>query len=305
MIDPPRWTAEQIAAECEQATAVFRKQRLDEPLEKYLEFFEQYQGSVEELLEKTVDLTNLDDAATDVLTNKVLLEAFRYLAGPPISEDDLKTVAEARSLVAGRLRKDAAVVQRILNVIRVGLDRRRFPWVQERREPTEPEKLVAIIASAALMATQRVGTQRRSIGKRALEGAAAAALCGIGFAAVSPRHVRTHVDAPEAGQFCSEAMYGDRKADFIVRLWDHRVLPIECKASNSEINSLKRVNNDAAAKAEAWRVDFGDTQVVPAAVLSGVFKPAHLVSAQLRGLTLFWGHDLKPMTDWIESTRGR
>jgi hypothetical protein len=303
MIDPPRWSVEELASESEQAKAVFRKERLEEPLEDYLEVFEQYQGNVEELFETTVDLTNLDDTAASILTDKRLLHAFRYLAGPPISEDDLKTVAEAGSLVASRLKKDAEAVRRIVDVIRIGLDRRRFPWVGEDREATESEKLAAIIASSALMATQRTGTQRRSLGKRTLEGLTEGALTGIGFVKVATRKVRTYVDAPDAGQFCGEAYFGERKADFIVRLWDNRVMPIECKASNSEINSLKRVNNDAAAKAEAWRADFGESQVVPVAVISGVFKPANLFSAQTRGLTLFWGHNLKPLTDWIEKTR--
>lgn len=271
MIDPPRWSADELAAEGEQAKAVFRKERLEEPLEDYLKAFEQYQGNVEDLFEATVDLTDVDDTATDILTNKKMLHAFRYLAGPPISEGDLKTVAEANSLVASRLRQDAEAVQRILSVIRIGLDRRRFPWVAEDREPNEAEKTAAIIAAAALMATQHVGTARRSLGKKRLEGLTEGALSGTGFVTVATRKVRTFVDAPDAGQFCGEAYFGERKADFIVRLWDNRVMPIECKASNSEINSLKRVNNDAAAKAEAWRDAFGESQVVPVAVISGVF----------------------------------
>jgi len=303
MINPPKWTAEQLASESEQAKEVFRQQRLKEPLEAYLEVFERSQGSIENLFESTVDLTKLDEAATGILTDEKLLEAFRYLAGPPISEDDLMTVAQAKSLGASRLKKDPDAVQRILIVIRIALDRRRFPWVLEEREPTDSEKLAAILASSALIATQRVGTDRRSTGKRTLEGMTEGALTGVGFAKVSTRKVHTHVDAPEAGEFCAEAEYGERKADFIVRLWDNRVMPIECKASNSEINSLKRVNNDAAAKAEVWRRSFGESQVVPVAVLSGVFKPAHLVRAQSRGLTLFWGHNLRPLTDWIEQTR--
>ena len=49
-------------------------------------------------------------------------------------------------------------------------------------------------------------------------------------------------------------------------------MPLECKASNSATNSYKRVNHEAASKAETWLQDFGRSQVVPAAVLSGVFK---------------------------------
>ena len=49
-------------------------------------------------------------------------------------------------------------------------------------------------------------------------------------------------------------------------------MPLECKVSNSSTNSVKRLNNDAAVKAETWRQDFGTVPIVPAAVLSGVYK---------------------------------
>ena len=49
-------------------------------------------------------------------------------------------------------------------------------------------------------------------------------------------------------------------------------MAIECMISKSAVKSVKRLNNDAAAKAGAWLKDFGTRQVVPAAVLSGVYK---------------------------------
>jgi XamI restriction endonuclease len=75
------------------------------------------------------------------------------------------------------------------------------------------------------------------------------------------------------------------------------------KVSNSSVNSVKRLNNDAAAKAETWRQDFGSTQVVPVAVLSGVYALHNLESAQQRGLTLYWAHRLDDLTRWIDQTR--
>ena len=105
------------------------------------------------------------------------------------------------------------------------------------------------------------------------------------------------------GEFCRESDFGGRKADLIVRLWDGRVLPVECKVSNSSTNSVKRLNNDAAAKAEVWIKEFGTATVIPAAVLSGVFKIHNLENAQARGLTLFWAHRLDAMIDFIEETR--
>jgi hypothetical protein len=232
-----------------------------------------------------------------------LFGAFRYLAGPPISDDDLKTVAEVQSLNASQLRNDPEAVQRIISVVRLGMDRRRFPWVREDRDPMESEKKAAMLASAALMAAQRVATDRRSKVKQSQEGKVSGVLASAGLVAVTKRRVSTLTDAPEPGQFCGESYLGSRKADFLVRLWDHRVMTIECKVSNSATNSVKRLNNDAAAKAEAWIKDFGTRQVVPAAVLSGVYKLHNLQDAQDRGLALFWAHGLKALTDWIATTR--
>lgn len=79
-------------------------------------------------------------------------------------------------------------------------------------------------------------------------------------------------------------------------------MPIECKVSNSSLNSIKRLNNDASAKAESWIRDLGEIQIVPVAVLSGVYGLHSLDDAQRRGLSLFWAHRLTDLTDWIDST---
>ena len=79
-------------------------------------------------------------------------------------------------------------------------------------------------------------------------------------------------------------------------------MAIECKVSNSFTNSVKRLNNDAAAKAVAWISQFGTLGVVPVAVISGVYKLGNLIDAQNSGLTLFWAHDLDQLLDWIKAT---
>ena len=286
-----------------QAIAIFRHERLEEPLEVYLELFEKYQGIFEELLETTVDLSELTQKGAEVLTDGRLLETLRYVAGPPISTDDLKTLAEVGSLNPARLRNDPELMNKIIALILLALDRRRFPWISSRREPTEAEKLASIIASAALIATQRVSTARRHEGKKAQEQRVEDALLAGGFNKVPTRPILHSADAPGLGQFCGESLFGTRKADFIIRLWDQRLMALECKVSNSALNSVKRLNNDAAAKAVAWLVDFGATQVVPAAIISGVYKLMKLQEAQSRGLTIFWSYDLDVMLNWIESTR--
>lgn len=303
MIEPPVWTEEELEAERVLASAAFTKERLEEPLEDYLDAFDEYQGHVEELLETTVDLSDLHTSALEVLSEPRMLEAFRYLAAPPISTDDYKVLADAKSLSRGHLQRTPADVERLVSVVRQVLDRRRFAWVVENREPTEAERSAAVMASAALMAASRTQTSRRTKGKDQQEAAVKAALVQLGFTEVPSRSIPTIALAPGPGEFCGESKLGTRKGDIIVRLWDQRVMPIECKVSNSSTNSVKRLNNDAAVKATSWKEDFGRRQVVPSAVLGGVYKLHNLRDAQDRGLTIFWGHNLKPLIEWIESTK--
>jgi XamI restriction endonuclease len=301
-VAPPEWDAGQLERDRLVSIETFKEQRLQEPLEQYLEAFDTYRGVVEELLETTVDLTELSSTALEVLTDPGLLEALRYLAGPPISTDDLKVLADAR-LSTSALQNDPAMAERVVETVLTALDRRRFPWVREDREPEEAEREAAALASAALMATQRLSNARRSESKTAQEDAVRIALLGAGFRELPTRTMVTLAAAPSEGEFCPESMFGGRKADFVVGLWDGRKLPLECKVSNSATNSVKRLNNDAAVKASQWLREFGTAQTVPAAVLSGVFKRHNLEAAQHSGLALFWAHDLPAMLDWIECTR--
>lgn len=302
MISAPEWTDEQLKTARLAAIEVFRKERMEEPLEQYLEAFDAYQGVIETLLESTVDLAELDSQLIDVVTDKNLLEALRYLPGPPISTDDLKVLADA-SLSPSALRKNPTAAKAIAQIVLNGLDRRRFPWVTERREPTEAERNAAVLASASLMATSRVNTKRRNEGKDQQEGQVIEALAAAGLTQVATREIPVLSAAPGRGEFCAESKLGTRKADIVLGLWDGRVMPIECKVSNSSTNSVKRLNNDAVVKAVSWKNDFGTVQVVPAAVLSGVYKLNNLQDAQKRGLTLFWAHDLSNLVSWIERTR--
>ena len=302
MLDAPKWTADQLEAERAQAIEVFRSRRMEEPLEQYLESFDRYQGVVEDLLETTVDLSDGSRLAS-LTTDRELLQAFRYVSGPPISEDDLKTLAEA-VLTPSRLKKDPRMAERVVAVVMQGLDRRRFPWVKEHWEPNEAQRNAAVLASAALMATQRLATERRTEEKKRQEQEVQDALRAAGMEQEEPRSIGVLSQAPGPGRFCGESLLGDRKADIVVGLWDGRTLPVECKVSNSATNSVKRLNNDAAAKAVHWQDQFGRVQVVPAAMLSGVYKLHTLQHAQEAGLCLFWAHDLERFIHWIEATMG-
>lgn len=304
MKKPPYWTIEELTDCAAAARAAFRDERLQEPLERWKKTFDESRTQFHRLFDE-YNLANPKDLSPEQVADifqQQLGDALRYLAGPPISADDLKVLAEA-SLAPGVLANDAEQAQRILDTIMVAIDPRRFPWVSQDRAPTENEKSAAILASTALLTAQRVSTERRNEGKDLQENAVKDFLVSIGFTEVPVRNIRTLTDAPDFGQFCSETMVGSRKADIPVRLYDGRLMPIECKVSNSSTNSVKRINNDAAVKAGIWHREFGTNQVVPTAVLTGVFKVHNLEQAQHGGLTLFWAHDLGELGKFIESTK--
>ena len=121
------------------------------------------------------------------------------------------------------------------------------------------------------------------------------ALTDLGSKKVAAREIPDIDPAPRAGQFCGESKFGTRKGDIVVRLQDRRGLPIESKVSNSDLNSVKRLNNDAAVKAGNRTRDIGLRRIVPAAVSGGVYNLHNLLDAQDRGATLFRAHDLGPL----------
>jgi hypothetical protein len=302
---PPRWSDDQFEDDRKKSIHIFREQRMQEPLEEYLEAFDASQDAIDTLLESTVDLTTLLDNAVDVLTDADLLPAVRYLAGPPISTDDLRTLAYDASLTPSQLRANPDMARQVMQVILMSVDRRRFPWLGlgENREPTEAERQAAVIATSALLAQRLIMTSRANESKDEQEQAVKDRLVTAGFTEVETRTIHNTSEAPPVGTFCGESQFGERKADIIVRLHDGRIMPIEAKVSNSATNSIKRLNNDAAAKAEKWNTQFGTANVVPAAVLSGVFKLNNLRSAQNANLTIFWAHNLDAMVEFIDSTK--
>ena len=259
---------------------------------------------MKEVLEQTLDLSGLDHAGPELLGEQRKQEVLRYLCGPPLSADDLKLIVKARSLDPGRLGDGTDTVERLISVLRQWHDRRRFPWVEAGRAATDAEKQAAITATTALLAMRCIETLRRTHGSEAQELAVAEALLDVGFEQVGTRKVITLSEEPMPRQFCRECLLGSRKADFVVGLMDRRTMAIECKVSSSAVNSIKRLNNDAAAKASTWRSEFGTSQVVPAAVLEGVYALTNLVDAQDRGLAIFWAHHLDSMIEWIQSTGG-
>lgn len=298
----PRWTAKQLEAEAVRSAATFRTERLA-PTKAWEQHFTRSNERFVALFKELGELApgKISGAALASAYKLNLGEALRYLSGPPISDDDLQVLADVPSLAPGVLVRDKAKLRQVFGIIEKTIDPYRFPWVIERRNPTRNEKAAALLASSVLLAAQRISTARRGYGKAAQETLLKEFLISLKYKEVQSMAITTLVEGPKLGEFCGEAKLGNRKADVILRLNDTRLMPIECKASNSALNSVKRINNDAAAKAAEWLKTFGTHQVVPTAVISGVFKVSNLLQAQEVGLNLFWSHDLKKLGNFLAS----
>lgn len=211
-----RWSLEEFTAGVVAASAAFRRERLSEEPDLYSAYFEDARSAVENLLELTRDL--LDTRTYDTAAVATYTEALRYVGAPPISEDDLATLSDVKRGRWSAAPGSRAVVDTVLQVA----DRHRFPWLVEGRDPTDTERLTAVHATAALIATSRVQAYRRNESKRIQEDLVKRTLDDAGFTEVPSRTVNTSRDFPEPGTYCGESSVGGSKADIVIGIWEDR-----------------------------------------------------------------------------------
>lgn len=299
---PKKWNRQQLENDAGESKAAFRKNRVEEPERLYLDLFEQNYGRVLHVLECTRDLTKLDENMAELLADGYY-DVIRYLAAPPISEDDMYVVAELTSRSAPNKLALPDNVNGILSVIHRNLDVRRFGWISDSRSPTKHERKIALVSTVVLLSTQQAQTSRRTYAKKSQEGALRDYLVEeLRYHEVATRRIDTLLDAPKSLEFCGETDVAGKKADVVIGLGDNRFMCVECKVSNSEVNSVKRLNHETVEKTTHWYHALGTNGVVCAGLLSGVFKVSNLVSAQDDGVSLFWSHNLGALGEFIQST---
>jgi hypothetical protein len=300
-----RWSSEEIFRDVLLAREEFRRRRLGEPLDRYLAAFAELEKANQRLIEQLARLFSdpVDSVfISEILRDEHLKTALRYLGAPPISEDDLETLLGA-TLAWTRIRDDAAAASGVRDIIAQILDPKRFPWVAKGKLPRRGERAAAVLASTVVAASQRVQTSRRTDERQILVGAVRGVLVGMGMREVSVRRIENLLrDAPKPGEFTAPCVLGEDEADVVLGLCDHRIMAIECKASNSEINSRKRINKEVGQDARNWVRRFGTEAFVPAAAIQGVFKPAYVEAAQDIPIVFFWGHRLSDLRDFIQTT---
>lgn len=295
---PPVWGVDRLEADRKRAIELFIQERGAEGSARYIEAFDANLARVSQLFEATRDLRDLTDGQA-LSSDPSLLAVARYLAGPPISADDLDTLTGEHVTKRRRINRDIA--RKAAAVIEIAIDQRRFPWLFQNRQrrPNPTDREIAIRWTTGLKTAQEVQTRRRSESSARQEAAVMNLLEGLGFRRVPARRI-TATEGLERGEFSREADVAGTKCDVPVGLRDGRLLLIECKVSNSALNGVKRLNRETAGKAAHWRLQFG-VRAVTAAALSGVFKLANLEAAQSAGVTIFWEHDLESLGRFVSA----
>lgn len=302
MLSLPQWDSDRLNHDRLAAAERFRDERMQTPLGEYLRAFETHEDNVKRLLEKSADLRQLRERAAEIVSDHGLLEALSAVTGPPISLQDLKTLAGVRRLSSSVVGVDPAPARRVVETVLNGLDPKRFPWIRERREPTDVERHTATQSSSAVLATLQVTAVRHTESRSRQEEEVHDALLGLGLRGIPARTVATTADSPRPGEFCRESLFAGRRVDFLIGLWDERLMALECCLSSSPLDSSRHLRHGLGVKAAHWSDAYGP-RLVAVVVLSGVFRLRDLATVQDSGIGLFWSHGFSELINWIDKTR--
>lgn len=323
--DGPRiWTTAELEKEAQIALNGFVSRRLAEPGHNYLTHVENSRKSLTRLLRtlEKVDFSKPDaDLIRSILLDEDLFSALRYLAGPPISEDDLGVLVtkNIKGFNKTGIKNQDDIPVSVFTLICQLADPFRFPWIVQRRKATSGEIKAAINSTMTMHAAQRLQTARRGYGK-VVEQQLEARLIELDFIKISggkkkpkkgtspstspafpPKGViQNPSHHPTYPYFYGECTVYGRKVDQFIALKNGRMVAVEAKDSSSGLNSTKRLLNDTSAKAKSYEVAAGK-HIISVALLSGVFKLSNLETAQKAGLYLVWSHDLDEFISWIKA----
>lgn len=300
---PKVWSLREIKDDCDIARENFRVERIDEPRSLFEAEMRAWRDRIAFTTRKLSDFLHGRSSQSDLvdlLGSDDGITAIRYSAAPPISLDDLK-ILSGSTLSRTKLPKNAVEVEQVRSVLMATHDGFRFPWIADNRQPRDEELDRAILATLSMLSAQRVQTARRNDAKIQQEAAVKAHLRAAKYKidpSTSPFDALD--EGPEAGYFSNERKVCGSKSDVVARLRNKHLLLVECKVSNSAVNSFKRLNHESVNKATKWRQDIGASRTLPAAVLRGVFLPENVFAAQNSGLSIFWEHRLSDLGDFLD-----
>lgn len=296
-----------IQRDIEVARGEFRKRRLNDPLKEFKALYPTSKAAADAVVDALSEVIGEPSGKATVsrlVGSKATFSTLRSLAAVPISKDDLETLLRNK-VNKTSLSRSQALSDSLGALLRDCLDPERFPWVADARPASSQELEMAKLATAVLTTVSAVQAGRRGDERKALEELVHNTLVAKGFVKVAkpsggimlPSHF------PRPGEFMTTCRLGQHNADFVICLHDGRILALECKASNSEVNGYKRLNKEVVVDARDWVRRFGENVILPAAALRGVFKADNVAEAQSQGVHIFWWHRIRALEALLDKTR--
>ncbi len=238
---------------------------------------------------------HLSDIASALEESGTHMATFRSLTAPPISQDQFKlsckewpkgTEKSGKPLKMEQARASARAIES-------KLDRTLARWKSSSRKPTRREIHKLVHATEITLARQQFETIRRNDLAAQQEGAFVELLEELGWQKLPSKVIDERADLPRK-TYMHKAKFATRtrpaEVDVACGFGGTVVLATECKVTNDQTNSVKRIN-DILKKAESWRAHWGSF-VQTAALLDGVIHPKdieRLLEAQVR---VFWSHKM-------------
>jgi hypothetical protein len=292
-----------IARDSNVARDEFRRRRLGDPLRDYSAEFPSAEAAAKAVisaLDALIGAPANRALMSRLVGSKVEYSTLRSLAATPISSDDLNTLLKQK-INKTSLKSNQQLADDLATLLRENLDPARFPWVTQNRAATPEELRAASLATAVLTAVSAVQAKRRGDERKQLEGRVEQILEAQNFKLVKTpsRGISSRGDFPALAQYMKHCKLGEHNADFVVGLKDGRILAIECKASNSEVNGFKRLNKEVVGDAKDWIDGYGKKTMIVGAALRGVFSSENLAKAQNQMVYLFWWHRMRALEKFL------
>jgi hypothetical protein len=230
---------------------------------------------------------------------------FRQLLAPPLSQDQFKLVCKSWSKTAENnskpMRLEAANEAAL--VIRQRLSRGIVRWNIASGPKSRHSVATLMRVASILMASQRVSTGRRTRLAEEQEQATTRMLEEHGWVRLPSKLIDTRAAVPPR-HFMHKTRFATntttpQEVDIACGLSGSYVLAMECKVTNDETNSVKRIN-DVLKKARAWKDHWGSF-VRTAALLQGVIAAKDVQRLSDAGVLVFWSHDLNEFQNWLST----
>ncbi len=230
------------------------------------------------------------------------LTVLRHLMAPPISQDQFALLcADYRKQAENKgrsVRSTAATA--ITATFLSGRDRVLTRWLDDDRWPTSTQIKHLLRGVVPLLSVQTTATVRRGRMSVEQENAVVTLLSNRGWTPQSIGLISNLTDV-QPQHFLHKTRFATKtrpqEVDIACGLPGTVVLAMECKVTNDQTNSVKRIN-DVLKKATAWQAHWGSF-VRTAALLQGVIAVKEVERLLEANVEVFWSHDLAEFERWL------